>query len=84
MFSAGDCKMAELKVEIPDELEIGFKEFSKEEINAVVSKALKERLSERLMFRIADELLKNSKITDELALKWGSELKEKVAKRHGL
>ena len=76
--------MTELTVEIPDELEVGSKELSKEEINAVVSKALKERLSERLMFRIADELLKNSEITDEMALKWGSELKESVAKRHGL
>jgi len=76
--------MAELKVEIPDELEIGSKELSKDEINFIVSKALKERLSERLMFRIVDELLKNSEITDELALKWGSELKERVAKRHGL
>lgn len=76
--------MAELRVEIPDELKLGFEELGKEEINAVVSKALKERLSERLMFRVADELLKNSEITDELALKWGSELKERVAKRHGL
>ncbi len=76
--------MPEFVVNIPEELKPGFKELSKEEINAVVSKALKERLSERLMFRIADELLKNSEITDELALNWGSELKERVAKRHGL
>ena len=76
--------MAELKIEIPDELEVGYKELSKEEINSVVAKALKERLSEKLMFRVADELLKNSKITDEMAFKWGSELKERVAKRHGL
>lgn len=76
--------MAELKVEIPEELKLGFKELGKEEINLVVCKALREKLSERLMFKVADELLKNSKITDELALKWGSELKEKVAKRHRL
>ena len=42
---------------------------------------LKERLSERLMFMVADELLKSSKITDEMALKWGSELKRGAAKR---
>jgi len=76
--------MAELKVEIPDELEIGSKELGKEEINSLVAKALKERMSEKLMFKVADELLKNSEITDELALKWGSELKKRVAKRHGL
>ena len=76
--------MAELKVEIPDELEIGSKELSKEEINSLVAKALKEKLSEKLMFKVADELLKNSEITDELAMKWGSELKRRVAERHGL
>ena len=79
-----DIKMAELKIEIPDELEVGSKELSREEINSVVAKALKERLSEKLMFRVADELLKNSKITEEMALKWGSELKEGIAKKHGL
>ena len=76
--------MAELKIEIPDELEVGYKELSKEEINSVVAKALKERLSEKLMFRVADELLKNSKISDEMSCKWGSERKELVAKRPGL
>jgi polyhydroxyalkanoate synthesis regulator phasin len=50
----------------------------------VVSKALKERLSEEYMFKLADELLKESKLTDEMASKLGNELKERVAKRHGL
>jgi hypothetical protein len=76
--------MAEVSVKIPDDLEVGFKELSKQEIDSVIQKALKERLSERLMFKVADELLKDSEITDELAMKWGSELKERVAKRHGL
>ena len=78
----GDTEMAELKVKVPDELIVGFKELTKEDINLLVSNALKERISERLMFKVADELLKNSKITDELALKWGSELKERAAKKH--
>lgn len=71
-------------IKIPEELKSGFKELGKEEINAVVGRALRERLSERLMFKVADELLKNSEITEELALKFGSELKERVAKRHAL
>jgi len=33
---------------------------------------------------IINQLLRNSKITDEMTLEWGSELKERVAKRHGL
>ena len=76
--------MPELKVEISEDLEVGSKELAKEEINAIVSNALKERLSERLMFKVADELLKISKITYEMALRWGSELKREAAKRHEL
>ena len=84
VFLYGDDDLAEVRIEISDELEVGLKELSKKEIASIVSKALKEKISERLMFKVADELLKDSKITDELALKWGSELKKKVAKRHGL
>ena len=74
--------MSELVVNVPEELKLGFKELSREEINSVVSMALREKLSERLMFKVADRLLKNSEITDELALNWGSELKERAAKRN--
>ena len=73
--------MAELVVKIPEELEIGFKEIGESEANEIVCKALREHLSERLMFKLAGELLKESKITDEMALEWGNELKERVAKR---
>ncbi len=76
--------MAEVIVEVPEELKFEFKELGKEEVNAVIRDALKERLSERLMFKIADRLLKDSEMTDELALKLGAELKERVAKKHGL
>lgn len=72
--------MSELKVEIPEDLKLGAMELGKEELNRIVRKAL----SERLMFKIADELLKESKFTDELALKLGDELKERVANRHDL
>jgi len=74
--------MPELVVNIPEELKPGFNELSKEEINSVVSIPLREKLSERLMFKVADRLLKNSEITDELASKWGSELKERYVKRN--
>lgn len=76
--------MAELKVEIPNELEILVKVMDKEELNEIVSKALREKSTETLLFKYADEVLKNSEMTDELALKLGDELKERVAKRHGL
>ena len=43
----------------------------------LLSKALKERLSERLMFKLADDILKKSEITDEMALEWAREIKSK-------
>ncbi|KUO43352.1 MAG: hypothetical protein APU95_05720 [Hadesarchaea archaeon YNP_N21] len=74
--------MAEIVVRIPEELEAGARELGEEELNRIVSEALKARLSEEYMFKLADELLKESKLTDELALKLGAELKERVAKGH--
>ena len=70
--------MAELTVEVPEDVVGGIKLLPKEEVDTLVVQALRERLSERLMFRVADELLKNSKVTDELALKWGRELKARA------
>ena len=66
--------MGEIKVEVPKELEMGAKMLGEEELCRIVCEALKEQLSEELMFKLADEL----------ALKLGDELKERVAKRHGL
>ncbi len=76
--------MAEIVVKIPAELEMGIKDLGKEELSRIVSEALKERLSEEYMFKLADEVLKESKLTDELASKLGDELKERVARRHEL
>ena len=76
--------MAELKVEISDDLEVLARALNKKELSEIVSKALKDKSSEALLFKYADEILKNSKMTDELALKLGDELKERAAKRHGL
>ena len=70
--------MAELTVEVPEDVIGGIEQLPKKEVNTLVVQALRERLSERLMFRVADELLKNSKVTDKLAMKWGSELKERA------
>ena len=50
----------------------------------LVSKALKDKSTEALLFKYANEVLNNSKMTDDLALKLGDKLKERVAKRHGL
>lgn len=66
-----------VELEVPKELELGVKSLSPEEIKLLLSKALKERLSERLMFKLANDILKKSEITDEMALEWGREIKKK-------
>ena len=76
--------MARLSVEIPDELEVLAKGMGKEELSILISKALRDKSTESLLFRYADEILKNSKMTDKLALRLGDKLKGRVAKRHGL
>ena len=76
--------MAELKVEIPDELEAVARSMDEKELSMLVSNALKDKSTESLLFKYADKILKNSKMTDELALKLGDKLKERVARRHGL
>ena len=76
--------MGEIKIEVPKELEVVAKMLGKEELSRIVCEVLKEQLSRELMFKLADELLKESKLTGELALRFGDELKERVAKRHGL
>lgn len=76
--------MVEVRIEIPKELEEEIKKLEKNEINMIVYKALKERLNERFLFKMANELLKGSKLTDREIEKFSRELKEKVAKRHGL
>lgn len=50
----------------------------------VVREELVERFERAKRFERFDEILKNSKMTDELALKLADELKRRVAKRHGL
>ena len=76
--------MAEVVIDLPQEVEPLLKQLSKSELKRIVSKALKEESRELLMFKLADELLKNSELNDELAKQFGDELKQKVAKRHGL
>ena len=49
-----DDAMAELTVTIPKELAAGSKQLKKEELNALVTKALKERLSKQLLFPPSD------------------------------
>ena len=42
------------------------------------------QFARRLKFSIADDILSKSKLTEEQAFKLADDLKERVAKRHGL
>lgn len=87
LFKSGELlllevfEMPELTVEVSEEVLEEAKHLSQEELNLLVAQALREEIPERLMFRVADELLEDSEITDELALKWGRELKGRAARK---
>ena len=74
--------MASISISVPKDLEYAANSLSKDELNEIVRSALKERLSEAFLFKIADELLKNSKMKSGLAKRFGDELKQRVAERH--
>ncbi|MEK6792236.1 MAG: hypothetical protein AABX95_00285 [Nanoarchaeota archaeon] len=69
--------MAEIsiKVEVPEELRDKFK---------LVLTKLVEQFIRRAEFAMADELLKESGLTEEQVNKLADELKKRVAKKHGL
>lgn len=73
----GDSKMAEVlvKIDIAPELKDKFKVA----LDKVVAQFVR-----RLEFAMADEILAKSKLTDKQVERLASDLKDRVAKRHGL
>ena len=78
----GDEQM-ELKIDVSEEVS-KLSGLSTKELSAVAQQAIKEVLLRDLLLKTLDKALAKSEMTDELALKLGDELKERVAKRHGL
>lgn len=64
-----------IKLDVPRELSGKFE--------AALEKVV-EQFVRRLEFSILDDIMSKSKLTDEQANKLADELKERVAKRHGL
>lgn len=64
-----------IKVDVPTE----FKERFELALDRVVKQFVR-----RLEFSIADEILSESKLSEQQVIKLSDELKQKVAKRHGL
>jgi hypothetical protein len=71
--------MAEIVVKIPEELEMGeeLRSRLREDIESVV----RLRLARELILKRLDEMLKDSKLTDEECLELGEKVKEGVFKR---
>ena len=64
-----------LKVDVPNEL--------KEKFEIALAKVIKQFIR-RIEFSTADDILSNSKLTDEQVNSLSNEVKLRVAKRHGL
>jgi hypothetical protein len=75
--------MSELKLKIPADVR-KFSRLEEKELSDIALQAIKEALWKDLLLKTLDKLLEKSEMTDELALKLGDELKERVAKRHGV
>jgi len=78
-----------VELEIPKRYEELSKRLAKEvNLSKVFSKAftraLEDRLEEEIAFGHLRKISSKSKLTDKDALKLGEELKERIAKRHGL
>jgi len=85
LFPAGDVKMAELKIEIPK----GFNEIIGDELGKPATKvllrgAVEEKLKVLLLFKVVDDILKKSKLTDKDFSKLVEEYRGNLAKRYGI
>jgi len=76
-----------LELEVPEKyataVELSTKEW-KESFREAFLKALEEAIEAKLAFKSLKELAAKSKLTDEQVMELGEELKERIAKRHGL
>lgn len=85
--------MAELVVEIPEELKRELKAVPVDE-SVFITQAIEERLAEirlerskafrRLLADVFNRMAENSKLSDEDCLRLGREVNESVARRYGL
>ena len=76
--------MATATLTVSDDVKEELNNFSWINWSEIARESFLERLRRDKAFEKFDEILKNSKMTDELAFKLADELKKKVAKRHGL
>ncbi len=76
--------MPTLTLTIPDDVMASLQKYPWVNWSEIGRAAFLERERRGAVFRKFDALLKDSKMTDQLAIKLASELKQRVARRHGL
>lgn len=77
--------MVELKLEVPAELREEIRKFSREmDFEALFFKSLKHCMEVELKKELLRRIASKSKLTEEEALKLGDEIKEGIARRHGV
>lgn len=74
--------MPEIKVDVSDDVALIVEQLDADEIRQIVTAALRERASEELLYDVADDLLRESELTDERARELADDLKERIARRH--
>jgi cellobiose-specific phosphotransferase system component IIA len=77
--------MAEVVVRVPEGLTKAISgELEKPETKILLREAVEEKLRVLLLFKVVDDILKKSKLTDEKFKEIVEEYKGRIAKRHGL
>lgn len=76
--------MPEISVDVSEDVAHIAKGLQRGEIQDIVSRALRERASEELMYDLADEMLGDSELEDRDVQELSDDLKKRVARRHGI
>lgn len=85
LYSFGDVEMTELRVEIPERFnEIIGDELAKPATKLLLRTAVEEKLKVLLLFKVVDDILKKSKLSDDDFSKLVEEYRDNLAKRYGL
>lgn len=74
--------MPEIRVDVSDDVALLVEQLGPEEIRRIVTTALRQRASEELLYDVADDLLRESELTEERAQELADDLKRRVADRH--
>lgn len=85
LFPVSECKMAELKVEIPERfIEMIGDELKSSDAKVLLRSAVEEKLKVLLLFKVVNDILKDSKLSNDDFSKLVEEYRDNLAKRYDL